>query len=116
MTCALCLNCGEIKVGALLPCRECGAPATGNEELNITFSDHVFTHPTILAFGTVIKAIGRIVADDEVRFWTFIRFLSLNHPDILQVEFSEAEVKKFDELLAIASMPRLKVVRSKVRR
>jgi hypothetical protein len=55
MTDALCFNCVAIKFGALCPCFECGAPASGQMNLDIAFSDHHFSRHTLEEFGEVIK-------------------------------------------------------------
>ena len=39
MSLALCLKCGNIKIGAFNECDKCGSSSTGNEDLDIQFSD-----------------------------------------------------------------------------
>ena len=112
MTYALCFNCGGTKFGALVPCRECNGAASGNMDLDIAFSDHVITKATIGAFGDVVKAIRVSCDDDDLRFWAFVRYVSVHHPDILQIKQPEAEQQECDRILTQASPPEVTVVRS----
>ena len=112
MTYALCFSCGNTKFGALVPCRECGAPASGNVDMDIAFSDHVIKLPTIEAFGAVLKALRGVCDDEDLRSWAFIRYLSVHHPDILRVELSEAEERTFDEILSRTPLPVVTILRS----
>ena len=112
MTYALCFNCGSTKFGALVPCRECNGAASGNMDLDIAFSDHVISEATIGAFGDVIKAIRLSCDDDDLRFWAFVRYVSVHHPDILQIKQPEAEQQECDGILTRASPLEVTVVRS----
>jgi hypothetical protein len=103
MTWALCLNCGETKFGALCPCPACQAGSTGDINLDIAFSDHHMSVETIKEFGEVVRAIRRVCEDDESRFWSFISFVSTNHPEILQVELAPEQAGQCAEILARAN-------------
>lgn len=83
MTQALCLHCGEIKRGALTQCRACGSGPTGNENLDIEFSDHLIAVESLRQFGRVIQALRKTGRPDDVCFWAFITFVAERHPSIL---------------------------------
>lgn len=105
MTMALCFNCGHTKFGAICPCPECGVASTGDMNLDITFSDHCMSVTTIGAFGAVIRAIRQTCEDKELRFWAFIRFVSIHHSDILSVQIPPEQAAACDAVLARAHPP-----------
>jgi hypothetical protein len=109
MTQALCLNCGETKFGAICPCPECGVASTGDMSLDIAFSDHHMVVETIAEFGRVVRAIRMVCDDDELRFWSFISFVSSGHPEILSVELAPEWQDRCADVLARASPPRVTV-------
>jgi hypothetical protein len=92
MTWAMCLNCGDIKGGALIPCSKCEAPATGNLALDIAFSDHRIPREKLLELGSVVSEIHRICKDESLCLWTFLQYVTLHHPSILEINL-EAEAK-----------------------
>jgi hypothetical protein len=87
VTQALCMNCGNVKFGAICPCPQCGVASTGDMGLDIAFSDHHLAFETLQELGEVVRAIRRTCESagvaDEVRFWSFIGYVSANHPSIL---------------------------------
>ena len=105
MTMALCFNCGHTKFGAIVPCPECKVGSTGDMSLDIAFSDHHMSVGTIGAFGEVVCAIRRVCEDDQLRFWSFIRFVSVNHGNILAVKMPLEQAAECDEVLARAHPP-----------
>lgn len=105
MTLALCFNCGETKFGAFCPCAKCHVGSSGDLGLDIAFSDHSMSVATIEAFGKVIVAIRAVCDDDGLRFWSFLRYISLNHSDILRIEQAADAEAKCDEVLARAHPP-----------
>lgn len=105
MTWALCLNCGEKKFGALCPCPSCQAASTGDVSLDIAFSDHNMAVETIEEFGEVVRAIRRACDDDELRFWSFISFVSSNHPEILRVQLAPEKASRCADVLARSDPP-----------
>jgi hypothetical protein len=105
MTMALCFNCGHTKFGAICPCTKCDVASTGDFNLDITFSDHKLSVASLAAFGEVVRAIRRVCEDDQLRFWSFIRFVSVNHSDILGVEMSPEQQAECDAVLARANPP-----------
>jgi hypothetical protein len=105
MTMALCFACGATKFGALCPCPECQAGPTGNVNLDIAFSDHRMSVATIAAFGEVVRAIRLASEDEQVRFWSFIRFVSLHHSEILGVTLAPDLEAECDAVLSRASPP-----------
>jgi hypothetical protein len=90
MTMALCFNCGETKFGALCPCPACQVSSTGNAGLDIAFTDHYYAVKTLEEFGAVIRKIQTLTEDKGRRFWTFIHYVSENHPSILKVDLEPA--------------------------
>lgn len=86
MMMALCFSCGEVKFGALCPCPVCQVESSGDMELDIAFNDHNCAVETLHEFGAVIRCIGTEAKDPETRFWTFIHYVSNNHPSILKAE------------------------------
>lgn len=115
MTMALCFNCGRTKFGAICPCPECSIASTGDMNLDITFSDHRMSVATIGAFGEVVRAIRRVCVDDQLRFWSFIRYVSVHHSDILSVEQPPEQLAACDAVLARAQPPQVAVEESSLR-
>ncbi|MCA8986967.1 MAG: hypothetical protein KDA78_04970 [Planctomycetaceae bacterium] len=105
MTWALCLNCGEVKFGAICPCPRCHVDSTGDINLDIAFSDHRIAKETLSELGGVVAAIHEVSADDEICFWAFIRYVSVNHPSILSVDLNPDAEVKCDEVLKQAHLP-----------
>lgn len=112
MTKALCFNCGHTKLGAICSCEKCNAGSTGDMDLDIAFSDHQMSAATIAAFGNVIRAIGQVCEDDQLRFWSFIRFISVNHPQILGVQMPPERQAECDVVLTRANPPAVQVEQS----
>ena len=87
---ALCFNCGEIKTTALSACDHCFAASTGNPALDRAFSEQHFTIGTLQGFGVVVKTINNTCEDGNTRFWTFLYYISEEHPELLQVTLDPA--------------------------
>ncbi|HBJ38783.1 MAG TPA: hypothetical protein DDZ51_29350 [Planctomycetaceae bacterium] len=113
MTWALCFNCGEVKFGAICPCPKCEVASTGDMNLDIAFSDHNMTKATLENFGKVVETIQSSSSDKELCFWTFIRYISTNHPSILGVELKPELATKCDSLLSQIELPAVAMVPSK---
>lgn len=109
---ALCFSCGHTKFGAICPCPECNVTSTGDMNLDIAFSDHRMSVATLGAFGDVVRAIRRVCDDDQLRFWSFIRYVSVNHPDVLGVNQSPEQQSACDAVLARAHPPPVSVEES----
>jgi len=92
MTMALCINCGDIKFGAICTCPNCKVASSGNMDLDIAFSDHNYDVVTLKEFGSVVRLISSATEDPPLRFWSFLHYISENHPSILRVEL-EPELK-----------------------
>ena len=105
MTWALCLNCGDVKFGAICPCSGCGVESTGDMSLDIAFSDHHLGKETLEQFGAVVKAIHDVCDDDELCFWAFILYVSDNHPDILAAEIKPDLMQRVEQLLGGVALP-----------
>jgi hypothetical protein len=80
--------------------------------LDIAFSDHRLSVATLGALGEVVWAIRRACDDDHLRFWSFIRFVSVNHPDILGVNMPAEQHAACDAVLARAHPPLVAVEES----
>lgn len=109
MTMALCLNCGDIKFGALCPCPKCQAASTGNMQLDIAFSDHRYDVSTLRQLGGVIKEIRAHCGERSTCFWTFIQYVSQNHPEILRVEIRPEAQPAIEALMAQCTFPEVVV-------
>jgi hypothetical protein len=105
MTWALCFNCGETKFGAICPCPSCQVASTGDISLDILFSDHHMAVETLKDFGKVVRAIRGVCPEDELRFWSFISFVSSHHPEILHVELKPEAAGRCAEVLTRADPP-----------
>ena len=111
MTVALCFNCGAIKFGAIVPCPKCYFHMIGNMEsmddvgLAIAFSDHNFEIETLEELGKVIKTINQACDDRELAQWCFIKYVSQNHPGILEVKFPPYLSTKIFQVLANLDLP-----------
>lgn len=103
---ALCFACGEIKgEGGLSVCPACGAAPTGDLNLDLAFSDQYVTPATLAAFGDVVRSINRVTDEPRLRFWSFARFVSLHHEDLLGIEMPPAQAAECDAVLAQANPP-----------
>jgi hypothetical protein len=105
MTWALCLNCGEVKFGAICPCPKCGVASTGDMNLDIAFSDHNIHKESLHQLGSVIAAIHQVSTDDELSGWAFIYYISTQHPTILGVNLAPELRQKCEQLLSRAQLP-----------
>jgi len=105
MTWALCFNCGATKFGAICPCPECQVGSTGDMSLDIAFSDHRMSEATLKAFGEVIRSIRKVCDDDQLRFWSFIYFVSTSHPNVLGVKLEADQRQRCADVLARAKPP-----------
>lgn len=73
--------------------------------LDIAFSDHNMTKETLEQFGKVVAAIHAQSDNSEFCFWTFIRYVSINHSSILEVNLEPDVARKCDALLSQISLP-----------
>ena len=112
MTWALCLNCGEVKFGAICPCPKCEVASTGDMGLDIAFSDHNIEKQSLEDLGKVVAAIHRVSSDSELCFWTFIYYVSTNHSDILGVSLKPDLETSCREILSQAAFPPVKLAPS----
>lgn len=57
MTIALCLHCGELKFGSLLPCKTCGVVPQGHRArvYSMVLSDHYFDRQSLEEFSRDMK-------------------------------------------------------------
>jgi len=113
MTLALCLNCGEIKWGAICPCQQCKVPSSGDMNLDIAFTDHYWAEETLSQLGAVIQTIAPHSQDSSLRIWAFLQFVSDHHPDILKVELQPHQKAEVAALLKDLVLPPVKLQRSR---
>jgi len=99
MSLALCLKCGNIKIGAFNECDKCGSPSTGNEDLDIQFSDWKLSVENIDFFSNIIQNISNMCSNKKIVFWTFLAYISKEHNEILEVEVPEEYQKDVESLL-----------------
>ncbi len=109
MTWAMCLNCGDIKCGAMIPCSKCDAPATGNLALDIAFSDHRIPREKLVELGSIVSEIHRICADQSLCLWTFLQYVTLHHPSILEIDLKEEAKDAVQGVLARLNNPPLSI-------
>jgi hypothetical protein len=73
--------------------------------LDIAFSDHNMAKQALEEFGAVVAAIHRASEDAELCFWTFIRYVSKNHPSILHVDLKPEMLARVEALLKGIDLP-----------
>ncbi len=73
--------------------------------IDIGFSDHYYTVTTLEQFGSVIKEINSHCDDDYIRNWTFIYYISQNHPNILRVEMKAEMEVEVEAIIAKCTLP-----------
>jgi hypothetical protein len=112
MTWALCFHCGATKFGAICPCPECAHASTGDMNLDIAFSDHWLSEATLKAFGAVVASIRRVCDDDQLRFWSFIHYVSTRHPEVLTVNMPAEQRERCEDVVARADPPPVNVEES----
>ncbi len=99
MSLALCLSCGNIKAGAFTECEKCGVSSTGNEDLDIQFSDWKLSTENIKSFSSIIQNISGVCSNEKIVFWTFLAYISKEHNEILEVEVPEEYQEDVESLL-----------------
>lgn len=109
MTVALCTNCGNLKFGALLPCKDCGCGCSGNMDLDIAFTDHHVTDETLRGFGRVIQHLGKNTDDEAVRFWAFMKYVSDHYPEIIFADIPRKYRQAVASLLSQTELPEIMI-------
>lgn len=71
MTVALCPDCGSLKNGVLLPCKDCGFQPTGDNGIGMSFSSHYLSEKTLEGFSDLFKKLRREAPDEDIAAWTF---------------------------------------------
>lgn len=89
MTWAICLNCGDMKFGAMVPCPTCHVTSVGNLGLDIAFTDHRMAKESLEQLSAIMLTIRRSCADDELCFWAFIHYVAVHHPTVLAVDLKD---------------------------
>jgi hypothetical protein len=80
--------------------------------LDIAFSDHHLSENTLKAFGAVVAAIRRVCNDDQLRFWSFIHYVSTRHPEMLGVNLAKEQRDRCEAVLTRANPPPVTVEES----
>jgi hypothetical protein len=112
MTLALCFNCGATKFGAFCPCPQCEFASTGDRDLDIAFSDHRLSPDTLAAFGAVVASIRQVCDDEQLRFWSFIYYVSTRHPELLGVDLGKEQMDQCEAVVELANPPPVPVEES----
>jgi hypothetical protein len=73
--------------------------------LDIQFSDHHLSRATLDAFGAVVRALRQVCDDDKQRFWAFIYYISVHHPNVLGVKMPVEQQRSCALLLERANPP-----------
>jgi len=110
MTMALCFTCGHVKFGAIVACPECRINSTGDMGLDILFSDHHMAESTLAQFGQIVKLINRNTEDPQVRFWTFMHYVTLNHSDLLSAGLPEEIAEQVKSVYASLEFPPVEIL------
>ena len=124
MTQALCLGCGGIKHGAMVPCGACGAPPVGGLldeaelgalprdaesverlmgrfDVDILFTDHHMTLATLGRFGAIVAALREQAGEDrEAGLAAFLLFLTERQPELLEAKLAPEMVERAAAVLA----------------
>lgn len=107
MTNALCVDCGNIKFGAFCKCDKCHAETTGNQFLDIIFSDHHYSVETLEQFAKAIKEIHAHCEDPVIQFWAFIHYISKNHLSVLRIDLEPKTKALTEEVLIQCHIPKI---------
>jgi len=105
MTNALCFSCGHVKFGALIPCNKCRSEPIGNVELAVVFTDHYLARSTLEQLGKVVATINSATEDEGLRFYSFIYYVSENHPVLLTYTPPPSAAEPIKSLLATVELP-----------
>ena len=121
MTTALCLNCGEMKFGAICNCPECGTGSTGDMRLDTGFTDHNWSESTLKQLGKVLKEISAHCDDARTCLITFLCYVHENHPEVLDVpddglRLPAEMIRELDATLAKCTLPDVVVEKSAERK
>jgi len=111
MTWALCLNCGDLKFGAICPCPSCQVASSGNMELDIAFSDHYVDESSLRELGALLQQIREAAAEEEepaaVTFWTFMRYISEHQSEVLQATVPREYAQRVGEIYESLTIPEI---------
>ncbi len=90
MSNCVCLNCGEIKFGALTECEYChvGPP---DIKISCLLTNHYLGEDELLKIGEAIKIILKTVKDKDIRFLSIAYYLSMKWPKILDFNSNSVE-------------------------
>jgi len=116
MTMALCMNCGDIKWGAWCPCPNCRVASSGDQNLDIAFSDHCVSVEQLDLLGDIVRQIATHCDDSDLRFAAFLKYVE-RHPisqdDSRRLQYGKisfnlnaSAVEKVDAILDKLAPPR----------
>lgn len=102
---SLCLNCGDLKVGAFCPCPTCQAEAKENSGVGMAFSDHFLDWETLQELGKVLKQIRAACNDDDICHWAFMQYVSQQPSSVVKVSLPTEVRDQVILLLQRLSLP-----------
>lgn len=109
MSLALCFNCGNVKFGTLCECDKCGIASTGNIDLDILFSDWNFSQEVLAKFGNIVVQIQKGTNDKTIVFWTFLKFISNEYPNVLSIDIDESISNEVQAQLSKLKLERFEI-------
>jgi len=111
VTVALCLNCGQLKFGALCECFHCGSESTGYDKLDVAFTDWLCSEEELEYFGEIVREIGRHCDDYGLKSIAFAIYISDHHPDNLAIGSINPEVElAARRMLSFCTFPSKKMI------
>lgn len=74
-------------------------------DLDILFSDHHLARSSLEELGSVVRILCRATDDRELRFAAFLRYMTQNHPQFLEVRFTPEGERRIEMLLEGLDLP-----------
>ena len=99
MTLAICLRCGEMKVGALTDCPVCGTGPSGDLQLDILFSDHRMSHEDLNHFSEVVRKISDATPGFPEAFRGFMVHMGTHYSEVVTIDLPVEDVQKAKAVL-----------------
>jgi hypothetical protein len=82
--------------------------------LDIAFSDHRIPRERLLELGSVVTEIHRICEDESLCLWTFLQYVTLHHPSILEIDLKDEARDAVERVLSRLNIPPLSVTSSEL--
>ena len=90
MSNSVCLNCGEIKFGALCECPNCNQMPS-DVDIAILLTDHYLDNDELKRISYAIKIIYNTITDEEIRFYAVANYLGRKWPKIIDYDASKMD-------------------------